>query len=256
MKTKVRFIIISFAFVITGLAAASSIAQKDAQTKSEPQKVIIDINELGEKMGVAQEETVIPDGSKLLVQKWNKAEIQKAVADAKRSYTDPKNTYLVTNSPHPAITLAFIQALQPLTVKYLYMKPGGDEIEMCELKKVKQAPDPASNYDANFEIKEDGDKLFINFTSDSAEAAALMKGHTFDIKNTCKLVIPEIPTGKHIFLHAKGRYCVMVALAFNYIKNSKSLSIACHEDDYTCAVSFSDEIGIGQVTPRTLPNNL
>ena len=254
MKTKFRFLIISLALFFTGLATANSIAQKDAQTKSEPQKVIIDIGGLGEKMGVAQEETVIPDGSKLLVQKWNKAQIQKAVADLKQRYTDPKNTYLVTNSPNPAITLAFIQALQPFKVLYLYMKPGGDEIDMCELKKVKQAPAPASNYDANFEIKEDGDKLFINFNSDSAEAA--LKGHTFDIKNTCKLVIPEIPAGKHVFLHAKGRYCVMVAVAFNYVKGSKSVSIACHEEDYTCAVSFSDKIEIGQVTPRTLPNNL
>jgi hypothetical protein len=138
---------------------------------------------------------------------------------------------------------------------YLYMLPVVDYIEVCELKKVKEIPAPDSNYGVRFEMIEDGDKLFINFNSDSPEATAL-KQHSFDIKNICKLAIPEIPAGKHIFLHARGRYCVMVALAFNYLKAAKSLSIARHEDDYTCAVSFSKEIETGQVTPRTLPNNL
>ena len=154
----------------------------------------------------------MPDGNKGSMQKWGKAEIQKAIAEAKRTYTDPSNTYLVTSSPHPAITLAFIQALQPLNVIYLYMEPGGDEVEMCPLKKVKQIPSPDSNYDVRFEIIEDGDKLFMNFNSDSPEATVL-KQHTFDISYTCKLVIPEIPTNKHIFLHARGRYAVMVPLA-------------------------------------------
>jgi len=253
MKIKDGYLIIVFAFVFIGLAAVFGIAQGNGQTKSESKKVIIEISKLGEKLGVVQEETVMPDGKKGMAQKWGKAEIQKAVAELKRNYNDPENTYLVTSSPHPAITLAFIQTLQPLNVLYLYMQPGGDEVPMCELTKVKQLPD--SNYGVRFEMIEDGDKLFINFNSDSPEATAL-KQHSFDIKNICKLAIPEIPAGKHVFLHARGRYCVMVALAFNYIKDSKSISIAYHENDYTCAVSFSDEIEIGDVTTRTLPNNL
>jgi|GEM_PF-2193081 len=255
MKKKARYLIIIFVFVFIGLAATYSIAQKDGQIKSELKKVVISVSEVGEKIGVVKEETVMPDGKKAFAQKWGKAEIKKAIAELKRIYNDPEITYLVTSSPHPAITLAFIQALQPLNVLYLYMEPGGDEVEMCELKKVKQIPAPDSNYGVRFEIKEDGDKLFINFNSDSPEATAL-KQHSFDIKNTCKLAIPEIPAGKHVFLHARGRYCVMVALAFNYVKGSKSISIARHEDDYTCAVSFSDEIETGEVTTRTLPNNL
>lgn len=255
MKTIAGYLIFIFAFVFTCLAATYSNAQKNGQINNEPKKVIISVSELGDKIGVLKEETVMPDGKMGIAQKWGKDEIQKAVGEVKRSYTDPENIYMVTSSPHPAITLALIQALQPLHVLYLYMEPGGDEVEMCELKKVKQIPSSDSNYGVRFEMIEDGDKLFINFNSDSPEATAL-KQHSFDIKNICKLVIPEIPAGKHIFLHARGRYCVMVTLAFNYIKGSKSLSIARHEDDYTCAVSFSDEIEVGEVTTRTLPNNL
>jgi len=230
-------------------------AQMGDSAGGESQKVMIEVDKLGEKLGVQQEETVMPDGKKGMAQKWGKAEIQRAVAEAKRSYNDPDKIYMVTSSPHPAITLAFIHALQPLNVLYLYMSPGGDEVEMCELKKVKGIPAPDSNYGVRFEIIEDGDKLFMNFNSDSPEATA-QKQHSFDINNICKLSIPEIPAGKHLFLHARGRYCVMVTLAFNYIKDCKSISIARHEDDYTCAVSFSDDIEAGEVTPRTLPNDL
>lgn len=255
MKTKANNLIIIFAFLLMGQALPCSIAQGGDPGKGEPEKVIISVNELGEKLGVQKEEVVMPDGNKFLSQKWSKKEIQKAIAEAKRTYTDPENIYLVTSSPHPAITLAFIQTLQPLNVLYLYMEPGGDEVEMCQLKKVKQIPSPDSNYGVRFEIIEEGDKLFMNFNSDSPEATAL-KQHSFDISNTCKLVIPEIPTNKHIFLHARGRYAVMVPLAFNYIEDCKSISIARHEDDYTCAVSFSDDIEVGEVTTRTLPNDL
>jgi hypothetical protein len=255
MKLKAGYLIFILAILSIGVTAAFSASQKDEQAKSDPQKIIIDVSEIGDKIGVLKEETIMPDGKKDLAQKWGKAEIQKAMAELKRTYTDPKKTYLVTNSPHPAITLAFIQALQPLNVIYLYMKPGGDEVAMCTLNKVKNIPDPASNYGVRFEIKEDGDKIFMNFNSDSPEATAL-KQHTFDIKNTCNLSIPEIPPGKHLYLHARGRYAVMVPLAFNYIKDAKSISIARHEDDYTCAVSSSDKIQVGEVTKRTLPNNL
>ena len=255
MKLKPTCLILVFAFAFSAIAATGDNAQKDAQVNYGPDKVLISVSELGDKIGVAREETIMPDGKMGVAQKWGKAEIQKAVAEIKRAYKEPEKTYMVTSSPHPAITLAFIQALQPLHVLYLYMEPGGDEIEMCELKKVKGIPEPDTNYGVRFEIIEDGDKLFMNFNSDSPEATAL-KQHSFEIKNICKLTIPEIPKGKHLFLHARGRYCVMVTLAFNYLKDCKSISIARHEDDYTCAVSFSDEIEAGQVTTRILPNNL
>ena len=255
MRTKVRQLIVLFTSVLMALTVSCGAVQKNANKVSEADKVIIEIDKYGEKLGVPQEEREMPDGNKMVAQKWGKAEIQKGVAELKRYYNDPEKTYLVTSSPHPAITLAFIQALQPLNVIYLYMRPGGDEVEMCELKKVNRIPDPDKNYGVRFEIIEDGDKLFMNFNSDSPEATA-QRTHSFDIKNICKLSIPEIPKGKHLYLHARGRYCVMVTLAFNYVKDCKSISIAYHEEDYTCGVSFSDEVEVGEVTTRTLPNDI
>jgi len=251
-SAKYTFIVIMLVF-----AAMATVlnAQNSGKAATEPDKVLIEVDKLGKELGVLEEEETMPDGKKMMGQKWGQVEIQKAVSELSKRYYDPGKAYFVTSSPHPAITLAFIQALQPLNAGYLYMAPGGVEVPMCELKKVGNIPDAASNYGVRFEIIEDGDKLFMNFNSDSPEATAA-RSHSFDINDTCKLTIPEIPKEKHLFLHARGRYCVMVALAFNYIKDTKSISIARHEDDYTCAVSFSDDIEVGEVTARTLPNKL
>jgi hypothetical protein len=248
MKASVRCSVIVIILVFTAMVTVCS-AGGDAE------KVLIEIDKLGTELGVPEEEMVMPDGKKMKGQKWGKAEIQKAVAELPKRYNDPGKTYFVTSSPHPAITLAFIQTLRPLDVGYLYMSPGGDEVPMCALPKTAGVPDADANLGVRFEIIEEGDKLFMNFNSDSPEATAA-KGHSFEIEDTCKISIPEIPKGKHLYLHARGRYCVMVALAYNYIKDTKSISIARHEDDYTCAVSFSDDIEVGEVTKRTLPNEL
>jgi len=250
----VKYAFIVFILVFAATAMASN-AQNNGEAAEDSDKIMIEVDKLGKELGVPEEETTMPDGKVLMSQKWGPAEIRKAVAELPKRYNDPEKTYLVTSSPHPAITLAFIQALQPMNVLYLYMAPGGDEVPMCALKKTSELPDADTNYGVRFEIIEDGDNLYMNFNSDSPEATAA-RSHSFDIADTCKLTIPEIPKGKHLYLHARGRYCVMVALAFNYIKDTKSISIARHEDDYTCAVSFSDEIAMGEVTARTLSNEL
>lgn len=254
MKTSIGFSFIAvtlfFAVMATGCTKQNN---EDAQT--EPEKVLIEVSAFGRELGVSEEETVMPDGKTAMSQKWGTAELRKAVTELPKHYSDPDKAYLVTSSPHPAITLAFIQALQPMDVGYLYMEPGGVEVPMCELARSADIPDAETNYGVRFDIIEEGETLFMNFNSDSPEATAA-RSHSFDIADTCRLTIPDIPKGKHLLLHARGRYCVMVTLAFNYIQDVKSLSIARHEDDYTCAVSFSDDIEVGEVTKRTLQNNL
>jgi len=251
MKIKVRYLMVLFTVVLIGLSAGCSVPQKDGQKKGEAKKVVINLIELGEKMNIPVEEVVIPNGNKVKVQEWNKEHIKRAITELNYCFNEPQNTYLLTESPDPWVTLALIEALQPLKVLYLYPRADGVELDMCELKKGQQTP----NYDVVFEIVQEGDNVFINLNSDRPEATTIGH-HTFETGNLCKVVIPEIPAGKHVFVHGKGMYCVMVCVARNYVKNSKSVSLASHDTDYTCAVSYTDEREIGDVTPRTLKNNL
>jgi hypothetical protein len=251
MKTQVNFLIILSVVILLGLVPVSGIAQKSDQKGSEPEKVIIDLNALGQKMDIPMAEVTFPDGAKFKLQKWGKEHVQKVIADHQYCFDTPEKPVVVTNSPAPWVTLAVIDALKPLKVNYLYPRADGVELEMYELKKGTQTP----NYDVVFEVVEDGDKLFINLNSDRPESLTLKK-HTFDTENLSKVMIPDIPAGKHVFIHGKGMFCVLVCVANNYVKDAKSISLAAHDTDYTCAVSQTDEREVGEEMPRTLPNNL
>jgi hypothetical protein len=226
-------------------------AGPDAPEKAQPERVIIDLNALGEKMDVPMGDVTFPDGTKFKLQQWGEAHIREVIAGLTHCFDAPENTYLVTNSPAPWVTLAVMEALAPLEVRYLYPRADGVELKMVELKRGEKSP----NYDVVFEVVEDGDNLFINLNSDRPESLAL-KRHTFDTTNLPKVVIPEIPGGKHLFIHGKGMFCVLVCIAKNYIRDAKSISLAAHDTDYTCAISRTAELEVGKVTPRRLPNDL
>jgi hypothetical protein len=246
MKIRFGLIVLLFASFLMNTAATFGFAQKE-----EAKKVLIDVSQLGKKMNVPEKEVSAPDGSKFKQQLWKKEHIKKAIADLQYCFKEPQSIYVLTEIPEPWITLALIQALQPLKVHYLYPGPGGTELDLGDLNRGKQTP----NYDVAFEVVEQGDKVFINLNSDKPEATTTGK-HTFDLSNLSKVVIPNIPAGKHVFIHGKGMYGVMVSIAKSYMKDCKSLSMAAHDTDYTCAVSRTNGMEPGDVTPRTLKNNL
>jgi hypothetical protein len=250
MNTNIRCLIILSAFILIGLCTGWSFAQKTGQ-KNDATKVIIDISKIGKKLNVPEDTIPFVGGKTFQLQRWNKEHIKKAVEELKYCFKEPDKTYLLTESPAPWITIALIQALQPLKVHYLYPGPGGTDLEMMDLKRGKQD----QNYGALFEVKEEGDNVYINLTTDKPSTMTTGE-HTFDINNLSKVVIPDIPAGKNVFIHGKGMYGAMVCIAWNYAKNCKSLSMAAHETDYVCAVSNAKGLEVGDVTKRTLQNNL
>jgi hypothetical protein len=251
MKIRDGFMVVLFVVIALGSSGGFLFASGDDPKADDPDRVIIDLNALGEKMNVPLGEVTFPDGTKFRLQQWGNEHIERVIADLAPCLDAPEKTYLVTNSPAPWVTLAVMEALEPLDVRYLYPRADGVELEMFELEKGEQTP----NYDVVFEVVAAGDNLFINLNSDRPESLALKK-HTFDTTMLSQVVIPEIPAGKHVFIHGKGMFCVLVCVAKNYIADARSISLAAHDTDYFCAVSRSDDRQAGDMTPRTLPNNL
>jgi hypothetical protein len=251
MKVKVRYPLILFASVLMVFSAGLSLAQTDDKNAYDPDKVIIDVSKIGKKLGVPEDTIPFVDGKTFKLQRWNKEHIKKAIEELKYCFKEPGKTYLLTEVPAPWITIALIQALQPLNVHYLYPGPGGTDLKLVEFKRGKQE----QNYGAVFEVKEEGDNVYINMTTDKPSTMTTGE-HTFDIINLSKVVIPDIPAGRNVFIHGKGMYGAMVCIAWDYAKNCRSLSIAAHETDYVCAVSLTKEREVGDVTKRTLQNNL
>lgn len=251
MKTKTGSLLILFISVSMIFSAGIGLAQKNDKKTADSDKVVIDVSKIGKKMGVPEDTIPFVDGTTFKLQRWNKEHIKKAIEELKYCFKEPEKTYLLTEVPAPWITLALIQALQPLNVHYLYPAPGGTDLELIEFKRGNQA----QNYGAIFEVKEEGDNIYLNLTTDNASTMTTGE-HTFDLEDLPKVVIPEIPSGKNIFIHGKGMYGAMVCIAWNYAEDCKSLSMAAHETDYVCAVSHTEEYEVGDVTKRTLENNL
>jgi len=253
MKFKIICGALFLAALSTLLFTSRGFTQSDKQSLQNNEAVIIDVSKIGKEMNAPEDTLQAPGGGgkTFQLQRWKKEHLNKAIEELKYCFKNPEKTYLLTEVPAPWITLALIQALQPLKVHYLYPAPGGTDLDLMTLKRGKAV----DNYGALFEVREEGDNVYINLTTDEPSAATTGK-HTFDLENLPKVVIPEIPAGKNVFIHGKGMYGAMVIIAWNYAKDAKTLSMAAHETDYLCAISHSKNLEPGDVTKRTWENTL
>lgn len=208
------------------------------------------------ELGGHYERRRAPNGEMIDMPIWDGKTYERALAALSGWRDAPDGRYYLTDVPSTWLVIALIHALAPAKVGYLYLKEDGVEVDMCRLARGVKPKE--ENYDVVFEVIEDGDRLYVNLNSDRpvADIAANGGPHTFDIADLPKVVIPDLPTGKHIFMHAKGRFCVMDVIAWNYLPGAKSFSIACHEDDYTCCYSADPSIRVGDVTKRMIENRL
>jgi len=215
------------------------------------QKPLVDLFELSDQIGAPFKPHLLPNGIEVQEPIWDNTLYYKAL-DWLSAYRDqPDTILLLTNSPAPWITMGLLHDLKPLKVNYLYPRKGGVELEMPKLQRGVQE----NNCDVKFEVIEQDGKIFINMTSDRPEAADTGK-HTFRTENLPEVMIPEIPGGKDVFIHAKGMFCVMVCVGLNYIEDAKSVSIAWHQEDYHCGYSADPSRPIGAVEKCVLKNNL
>lgn len=219
------------------------------------------IDEIGEKLGVETRDLVIPTGEVIKQPVWTKADFAEGLKELDH-LTDTDVIYSVTNNHDPWLLTGFAYALKQkfgTAPHYQYPAPptpklSGWDIDLSPLSVGEQE----NNYDVVYEVIEDGDSIYLNLNSDdpNADMSKFSGPHTFDPNNTDKILIPALPKDKHLYIHAKGMFCVMVKVAMSYADDCRSLSIAAHDDDYTCCVSHCDEIQPGDVTKRTIPNNL
>lgn len=218
------------------------------------QTVIFDLFELTEQFGGSYIEEMGPHGMhrKYL---WTGAVFINAVSYLKTVCSDPDVEYVISNSPEPWVTVGLVSALSPVKLLYLAPGPNATPVEMCSLSRGVEG----ENYGVTYQVFEEGDRIFINMSSDDKKKIAenpTGPRHTFDVANLPRIAIPDLPAGKNIFIHAKGMFTVMCTVACNYLDCAESISIAAHEDDYVCAFSKKPFFVPGDVTRRTLINDL
>lgn len=158
-------------------------------------RVIIDNHELGERLGL-KEEDVIRDGKVIMRdQVWTKEALTKAVAECRQRAAGAD---IVENRGHCAswALAAMAYAVLP-AVCYFEIGPGG-------MYKLTSTPFPvnAAGNDAvlKFDVREEGDKVWVTALSADPNADA----HGFRMEDFDQIVMPPIPSGKHVFLAGRS----------------------------------------------------
>ena len=202
--------------------------------------VIIDNHELGEQLGL-KEEDVIRDGKVIMRdQVWTKEALQKAVAECRRLAVGAE---IVENRGHCAswALAAMAYAVLP-AVCFFKIGPGG----IYELTSTPFPINAAGNDRVlKFDVLEEGDKVWVTAISSDPHGDA----HGFRMEDFDKIVMPPIPSGKHVLLAGEVVNPIAVSMVLTYADISKSVSIRFHrEPDYVCAVSHCGEIEVGDRT--------
>ena len=217
-------------------------------------KQYVDLAKLSEEIGCTYQEVSPAPGVVIRQTHWNKEQYQAAKA-AIRSQMEahPDASFSIYGSPDPWNTVALVRELG---ITYTYPFPDHPEAMDLDLSHLAVGV-PEYNYDVRYEIREDGDSVFINMTSDNPE---LPRGdgtpHTFTLANIPKVSVPELAPGKDVYLHAWGMYGVMCSVAGTLAETARSLFLACHDTDYYCCASKTPAHQIGDCAPRTRENTL
>ena len=204
-------------------------------------RVIIDNHELGERLGL-KEEDVIRDGKVIMRdQVWTKEALTKAVAECRQRAAGAD---IVENRGHcDSWALAAMSYAVLPAVCYFEIGPGG-------MYKLTSTPFPvnAAGNDAvlKFDVREEGDKVWVTALSADPNADA----HGFRMEDFDQIVMPPIPSGKHVFLAGEVVNPIAVSMVLTYADISQSVSIRFHrEPDYVCSVSHCSQIEVGDRTP-------
>ena len=217
-------------------------------------KQYVDLAKLSEEIGCTFQEVSPVPGVVIRQTHWNKEQYQAAkdtIAAQMKAHPDvPLSIY---GSPDPWNTVALVRELG---ITYTYPFPEHPEALDLSLKPL-AVGNPAYNYDVRYEIREEGEAIYINMSSDNPD---LPRGdgtpHTFTIANIPKVSAPELTPGKDVYLHAWGMYGVMCSVAATLAETARSVFLACHETDYYCCATNTPEHQIGDRALRTWENTL
>ena len=129
-------------------------------------KKYIDLSKLSEQIGCVFKDVEVKPGVVIRQTHWTKADYQTAKAAIREEMdADPDASFAIYGSPDPWNTVALVKELG---VRYVYPWPEHPEKIELDLSPLPVGL-PKDNYDVRFEIREEGERLFLNMTSDNPD---------------------------------------------------------------------------------------
>lgn len=219
---------------------------------------VIDLALIGKEAGIPTREMPGPFGEVMYDQTWEKKYLPK-VFDLLRQKIQP-GPVPMTGHTYPWVFLSIAYALD-IEDRFAFTVPGGAH----RLIPLKHGPDPEVG--VVFKILEEDDKVFVYFDTDpdkpenkifpqpGAEDGPpdmenfVPQEHSFDAADIPKIVVPDIPTGKHVYFYGDGIFPAHLVVAHEMGKGQLSLSVGCHNEDYACVFCTDGTMEVGDTYP-------
>lgn len=226
---------------ITDLVLKELEAKKNGEKNTteeviEAEKNVIDIRKLGLSIGMEEKEQTLPNGKVVKTLVWDQENLLKAVNAVKHLSEEGKPVRIT--GPAPAwLVSALTHTVHPCPVG-VYMPQIGKDVDIPKLAHGEINPEG----EVGFKVVEKGDAVLIEYNMELPEGIT-----TYDENNLSKVVVPEIPEGKEVYISGRGPNYLTVAIAEAYAHTNSSVSLFQPGIGYTCSITHSRAKKLGDL---------
>ena len=202
----------------------------------EAEKNVIDITKLGLSIGMEEKEQTLPNGKVVKTLLWDQENLLKAVNAVKHLSEEGKPVRIT--GPAPAwLVSALTHTVHPCPVG-VYMPQIGKDVDIPKLAHGEINPEG----EVGFKVIEKGNVVVIEYNMELPEGIT-----TYDENNLSKVVVPEIPQGKEVYISGRGPNYLTVAIAEAYAHTNSSVSLFQPGIGYTCSITHSRAKKLGDL---------
>ncbi len=203
----------------------------------------INVIELAKRIGMEEKESVLPNGRVVKGFNWEQSSLVKA-CEAVRELSGTGEE-IVISGPAPAFLVsALTHTVHPCKVS-LQVPQIGKNVAIPQLSKGEQNPEG----EVSFKVTNTEHYVLVEYS---------LTNPVYDEANLPKIVVPEIPSGKPVYLSGKAPNYVTVAVAEAYAHTNASVSLFQPGIGYTCSITHSRarQLGMLEKTPMEHAINL
>lgn len=202
---------------------------------------VIDIAKLGAEIGMEAKEQKLPNGKIVKSLVWDKENLIKAISATKHLSGEGKPVRITGVAPAWLVS-ALAHNVHPCPVS-VYVPAINADVSVPQLSHGDINPEG----EVAFKTTEKGDAVLVEYNMDLPEGIT-----TYDENNLSKVVVPEIPQGKAVYLSGRGPNYLTVAIAEAYAHTNSSVSLNQPGIGYTCSITHSRSKNLGDLTKDPL----
>ena len=201
----------------------------------------INTKELAEKLGIKPQKRTLGNGRVVEQVVWNQEYLLKAVQEIKHLSGEGRPVRI--DGPAPAwLVSAFTHTVHPAPVS-IYVPQIGKDVPVGGLRHGEPNPEG----EVKFKTTEKGDAILIEYEMDLPEGI-----DTYDENNLQKVVVPDVPQGKAVYISGRGPNYLTVSIAESYAHTNSSVSLNQPGTGYTCSITHSRSKRLGDLTKDPL----